>query len=105
MAVAATTFDLPKPTAEPILSEVISLGSPSFGEEELDAVRAVLASGWVAGQGPHCEEFERRFAAICATGHALATSSCTTALHLALLALGVRPDDEVVVADYTFPAT
>ena len=84
---------------------MIPLGSPTFGEEELEAVRSVLASGWVAGQGPRCSEFERRFASTCGTSHALATSNCTSALHLALLALGVRPGDEVVVADYTFPAT
>lgn len=87
------------------MPEVIPLGSPTFGEEELEAVRAVLASGWVAGQGPNCVEFERQFAATCGTSHALATSNCTTALHLALLALEVRPGDEVIVADYTFPAT
>ena len=87
------------------MSDVIPLGSPTFGEEELEAVRAVLASGWVAGQGPNCLEFERRFAAMCGTAHAVATSNCTSALHLALLALGVQPGDEVVVTDYTFPAT
>jgi dTDP-4-amino-4,6-dideoxygalactose transaminase len=87
------------------LTDVIALGSPTFGNEELEAVRAVLASGWVAGQGPHCLDFEQRFAATCQTGHALAVSNCTAALHLALLALGVGRGDEVIVADYTFPAT
>jgi dTDP-4-amino-4,6-dideoxygalactose transaminase len=68
-------------------------------------LRDVFSSGWIAGQGPRCSEFESKFAALCGTTHALATSNCTTALHLALLALGVQPGDEVIVADYTFPAT
>ena len=87
--------------AESARVRIEAAGNP----EELEAVRIVLASGWVAGQGPTCLEFERRFASTCGTSHALATSNCTSALHLALLALGVRAGDEVVVADYTFPAT
>ena len=87
------------------MSDVIALGSPTFGDEELEAVRMVLESGWVAGQGPRSAEFERTFARLCGTRNALATANCTAALHLALRAVGVAPGDEVVVADYTFPAT
>lgn len=83
----------------------VNLGEPTFGEEEVDAVRAVLSSGWVAGQGPMTKAFEREFAALCGTEDAVAVNNCTAGLHLALLALDVGPGDEVLVADYTFPAT
>ncbi|TNC27487.1 DegT/DnrJ/EryC1/StrS family aminotransferase [Amycolatopsis alkalitolerans] len=81
------------------------LGRPSVGEPELAAVAEVFASGWLAGAGPACRRFEERFAKLTGTAHALATSNCGSALFLGLRALGVRPGDEVVVADYTFPAT
>jgi dTDP-4-amino-4,6-dideoxygalactose transaminase len=87
------------------MSDPIPLTRPTFGDDELDAVRAVLESGWVAGQGPRGTELEARFAARCEVGHAVAVANCTAALHLALLALGVGPGDEVLVADYTYPAT
>jgi perosamine synthetase len=87
------------------MQETIALGAPTFGDEELAALAAVLASGWVAGQGPVAAEFEQRFAALCGAGHALSVNNCTAALHLAVQGLGAGPGDEVVVADYTFPAT
>ena len=87
------------------MSEVIALGQPTVGEEELAAIREVFASGWLAGNGPTCRKFEEQFAATAGTAHALALNSCGGALHLAMLTLGVRPGDEVIVADYTFPAT
>lgn len=83
----------------------IALGAPTFGEEELARVQKVLASGWVAGQGPAGAELEAAFRSRVAATHAIAVSNCTAALHLVLLALGVGPGDEVIVADYTFPAT
>jgi dTDP-4-amino-4,6-dideoxygalactose transaminase len=82
----------------------IPLASPWTGEDELEEVRAVLVSGQLS-QGPKVEEFERRVATLTGVDHAVATSSCTTAMHLALVALGIGPGDEVLVPDFTFPAT
>ncbi|HSK27771.1 MAG TPA: DegT/DnrJ/EryC1/StrS family aminotransferase [Jiangellales bacterium] len=87
------------------MPEVIALGQPTLGEPELRAVEEVFRSGWVAGQGPTSRRFEERFAAATGTAHALTVNNCTAALHLSMLTLGVTPGDEVVVADYTFPAT
>jgi len=87
------------------MSEVIALGQPTVGDAEIQAVAEVFASGWLAGAGPTCRRFEERFAAVTGNAHALAVSNCGSALHLAQLCLGVKPGDEVVVADYTFPAT
>jgi perosamine synthetase len=82
----------------------VPLASPWTGDEELEEVRAVLASGYLS-QGPKVEEFERMVAAVTGSRYAFATSSCTTAMHLALVALGIGPGDEVLVPDFTFPAT
>jgi perosamine synthetase len=87
------------------VTEQIALSKPTLGEEEVEAVRDVLASGWVAGQGPRGHELEQRFAEATERAHAVAVSNCTAALHLSLLALGVGPGDEILVADYTYPAT
>jgi len=84
---------------------MIALGQPTVGQEELAAIAEVFASGWLAGNGPSSRRFEQAFAVRSATAHALAVSNCTAALHLAFMALGLGPGDEVVVADYTFPAT
>ncbi|GIG60307.1 pyridoxal phosphate-dependent aminotransferase [Longispora fulva] len=86
-------------------SEVVALGQPTVGEAELKAIAEVFASGWLAGAGPTCQRFEERFAAVAGTAHALATNNCGSALHLAMLTLGVEPGDELIVGDYTFPAT
>lgn len=82
----------------------INVMQPWLGEEEVEAVAEVLRSGWVA-QGPRVAEFERLFAASQQAAHAVATSSCTTALHLALVVAGVRPGDDVVVPSFSFIAT
>lgn len=85
--------------------ESIALGQPTVGDAEIAAVAAVFASGWLSGAGPTCRRFEERFAEVAGVGSALATSNCGSALHLAMTVLGAGPGDEVVVADYTFPAT
>lgn len=87
------------------MPEVVALGRPTVGDEELAAVAAVFRSGWLAGNGPVSRRFEAAFAATAGSEHALAVSNCTAALHLAFLGLGLGPGQEVLVADYTFPAT
>ncbi|GAA0681193.1 DegT/DnrJ/EryC1/StrS family aminotransferase [Kitasatospora atroaurantiaca] len=77
---------------------------PWLGEEEAQAAADAVRSGWVA-QGPRVAEFERAFAAHLGVPHAVAVSSCTTALHLALIGAGVGPGDEVVVPSLSFIAT
>jgi dTDP-4-amino-4,6-dideoxygalactose transaminase len=87
------------------MNHSVALGAPTVGQEELDAVREVFDSGWLSGAGPSCLAFEKEFAAVAGVDNVLSTSNCGSALHLAQLALGVRPGDEVIVGDYTFPAT
>ncbi|WP_210581203.1 DegT/DnrJ/EryC1/StrS aminotransferase family protein [Streptomyces sp. GESEQ-4] len=82
----------------------ISLVHASLGEQELAAVAEVFASGWPAGQGPKGKALEARLKERYGAGDAVAVSNCGAALHLAMLAFGVKPGDEVIVADYTFPA-
>ncbi|MGW5847204.1 DegT/DnrJ/EryC1/StrS family aminotransferase [Streptomyces sp. NPDC055254] len=77
---------------------------PWLGEEEARAAAEAVLSGWVA-QGPRVAEFERAFAERVGAAHGIAVSSCTTALHLALIALGLGPGDEVVVPSLSFIAT
>jgi dTDP-4-amino-4,6-dideoxygalactose transaminase len=82
----------------------IPIAKPSLGEEEAAAAREAVLSGWVT-QGPQVAAFEEEFAAHVGAPHACAVSSCTTALHLALHALGVGPGDEVVTVSHSFIAT
>jgi perosamine synthetase len=82
----------------------VAFAKPYFGGGEAEALAEVIASGWVA-QGPRVREFERAFAARVGAPDAVATSSCTTALHLALYASGVGPGDEVIVPSLSFIAT
>jgi dTDP-4-amino-4,6-dideoxygalactose transaminase len=77
---------------------------PWLGEEEARAASDAVLSGWVA-QGPRVAEFERTFAERVGAEHGIAVSSCTTALHLCLVALGLGPGDEVVVPSLSFIAT
>jgi perosamine synthetase len=82
----------------------IPITKPFFGDEELRAVQLPLESGWVV-QGPYVAEFEEKFAAYTGAAHAVATSSCSTALQIAVAALGVAPGDEVIVPAFTWVAT
>lgn len=89
-------------TTTPLRQVPIAL--PCIGEEEFAAVARVLDSGWVT-QGPEVAAFEADFAKRHGVAYALATTSCTTALHLALGAVGVGPGDEVIVPSFTWVAT
>jgi dTDP-4-amino-4,6-dideoxygalactose transaminase len=82
----------------------IPVARPCLGPEEEAAVAEVLRSGWIT-QGPRVAEFELRFAEYVRAEHAVAVSSCTAALHLALLACGVGPGDEVICPSLSFIAT
>jgi perosamine synthetase len=82
----------------------IPFARPEFDEAELNAVGEVLRSGWVT-QGPAVARFEELFADRVGARHAVATTSCTTALHLALVLAGVGPGDEVICPSYSFIAT
>jgi len=82
----------------------IPLTTPWMDEREAEAAKRVILSGWVT-QGPEVAAFEEEFAAFVGAAHACAVSSCTTALHLALLVVGVRPGDEVITVSHSFIAT
>ena len=83
---------------------MIPVAKPWLGEAEAAAASRVIQSGWVT-QGPEVLAFEREFAAYVGAPHACAVSNCTTALHLALLAAGTGPGDEVIVPTHSFIAT
>src|SRR5262245_45991517 len=82
----------------------LSFQPPAVGDEEVEAVAETLRSGWLT-TGPRAAELERRFAEYVEAKHALAVTSGTAALHLALVAVGVGPGDEVITTPITWPAT
>ena len=82
----------------------IPLARPFYDEKDMEAVRKVLDSRWVA-QGPTVVEFEKQFAAYSGAKLGVAVNSATSALQLALMAFGIKKGDEVIVPDFTFPAT
>ncbi len=85
-------------------SEYLIFGSPSIEEDEINAVVSTFKSKWI-GTGPKVNEFEKRFAEYVGVKYAVAVSSCTAALHLSVLSLGIKPGDEVLVPAMTFTAT
>lgn len=86
------------------MSRKIAISLPATGEDEWQAAREPLVSGWLT-QGPKVAQFEKAFAERHQLPHALATTSCTTALHLILAAMGIGPGDEVIVPSFTWVAT
>ena len=85
-------------------TDFIPISKPWIGEREAEAARRPIMSGWVT-QGPEVAAFEDEFAAVTGAPHACAVANCTAALHLALLALGVAPGDEVVTVSHSYIAT
>src|SRR5690242_8348469 len=90
--------------ARPARTTFLSFQPPAVGEEEVEAAAEAIRSGWLT-TGPRAAELERRAAELFEARHVLALSSGTAALHLALLAVGVRPGDEVITTSITWPAT
>lgn len=86
------------------MKRTIQISLPCTGEDEWQACREPLISGWLT-QGPKVAAFEQAFAERHQVTHALATTSCTTALHLILVAMGIGPGDEVIVPAFTWVAT
>ena len=86
------------------MTRQIAIAQPTLGAEELALVGEVLASGWLT-QGPKVAAFEAAFAARHGVPHAVAVNSCTSGLHLALLALGIGPGDEVIVPSFSWVAS
>lgn len=86
------------------MNRSIQISLPSTGEDEWQATREPLMTGWLT-QGPKVAAFEKAFAERHAVKHALATTSCTTGLHLILAAMGIGPGDEVIVPAFTWVAT
>jgi perosamine synthetase len=83
----------------------IPVSAPTLGEREAEYVRECLESTWISSRGEYIERFEREFAAICGAAHAVACNTGTAALHLAMLALGIGPGDEVIVPTLTYVAS
>jgi hypothetical protein len=83
----------------------IYLSPPHLTGRELELLREAIKSNWVAPLGPHVDAFERELAEVARVPHALALSSGTAALHLALLVLGIGPGDEVACSSFTFAAS
>jgi perosamine synthetase len=84
---------------------MIRVNEPRLGKEELKKVVACLKSNWISSQGKYLTEFEEAFAHYCGVRYGICTTSGTTALHLALAALGIGPGDEVLIPTFTMAAT
>src|SRR5205809_6289295 len=91
------------PTVTGVITK-IPIAAPWLDDQEIEAVARPLRSGWLT-QGPEVAAFEREFADYVGAPHACAVSNCTTALHLALRAVGVGAGDEVITVSHSFIAT
>lgn len=83
----------------------IPLAKPYFDNDELRQIEDAMSSGWVAGQGPKSNDLSNEIKKLTNAKFALPVNNCTAGLHLSLLALDISKEDEVIVADYTYPAT
>jgi dTDP-4-amino-4,6-dideoxygalactose transaminase len=97
---AAEVLSLPRPSAR---SQFLLFSTPAVGQEEMDEVADTLRSGWIT-TGPKTKKFEAAFRETVEAPDALGLNSCTAGLHLGLLALGVKPGDEVITTPMTFCA-
>lgn len=103
-AAATATAPVPETTGRARRATFLPFALPHITQAEIDEVVDSMRSGWITG-GPKTKRFEQEFADVVGAPHAVALSSATAALHLALDALGVGPGDEVIVPVYTFSAT
>ncbi len=87
------------------MREFIPISMPSITQKEINYVSDAVKSGWVSSLGKYIEIFEKKFAEYVGVKYALTTSNGTTALHLALVTTGIKPEDEVIIPDFTFVAT
>lgn len=87
------------------MNKFIPVSEPSITQKEIDYVTDAVKSGWVSSLGHYINEFEKKFAKFVGTKYALTTSNGTTSLHLALVSLGIKRGDEVIIPDLTFIAT
>lgn len=88
----------------PVRNDFLVYGAPDIGEEEIEEIVACMKSGWLS-TGPRATRLEQGIAEYTGAAHAVATNSCTAALHLSLLVAGVGPGDEVITTPLTFAAT
>ena len=84
-----------------IKNNFLTFGSPAIGQEEIDEVVDCLKTGWL-GTGPKVKKFEEQFKYYNKSSYAIGVNSCTAALHLSLLALGISQGDEVITPPLTF---
>lgn len=89
---------------EPVRKEFLPFSRPDIDNIEIEEVIDTLKSGWIT-TGPKTKRFEEKFAEYIGVKHSIAVSSCTAGLHLALDAIGIRPQDEIITTPYTFCAT
>lgn len=83
----------------------IPVCEPLLGKKELQNVEDCIKTGWISSKGKYIDEFEQKFSKFCGVKHGITTTSGTTAIHLALAALGIEPGDDVIIPDFTMIAT